>query len=123
MIKGIVHNNRPLIPVIVGWTLGVQELIALVDTGFTGELKVSPDTATELGLEITHAEPVSLGNDQVVNMSASLALVSMEGTKNVVNVLISQGKPIIGVSLLRKFGYTLTIDFKFNALELRSTST
>ena len=111
MIKGVVHNNRPLISIIVGWKLGVQEIIALVDTGFTGELKLSPEKATELGLQTTHTESV--------NMQASLALVSMEGAVNTVNVLISQGIPIIGIELLRRFGYSLNIDLKYNLLILQ----
>src|SRR3989344_2292176 len=102
MIKGTVHNNRPLIPLIVGWKLGVQEIIALVDTGFTGELKISPEKAVELGLRTTHTEPVTLADEKTINMRASLALVSMEGAVNVVSVLIAQGIPIIGVSLLRR---------------------
>src|SRR3989338_3860829 len=112
MIKGVIHNNRPLISLVVGWKLGVQDLIALVDTGFTGELKISPEKAIELGLQTTHTEPVILADEKTVNMEASLALVSMEGSANTVSVLIAQGIPIIGVSLLRRFGYTLNIDFK-----------
>lgn len=119
MIRGIVHNNRPLISVVVGWKLGVQEVVALVDTGFTGELKISPEKATELGLEITHTEPVTLGDDKTVDMEASLAMVSMEGNPNVVSVLIAQGIPIIGVGLLRRFGYALNMDVKYNSLVLQ----
>jgi len=119
MIKGIVHNNRPLISLIVGWKLGVQETAALVDTGFTGELKISPEKAVELGLQITHTEPVVLGDEKTVYMQASLAVVSMEGVMNVVNVLVSQGIPIIGVGLLRRFGYALNMDVRYNSLVLQ----
>jgi len=119
MIKGIVHNNRPLISLIIGWKLGVQEIIALVDTGFTGELKISPDKAVELGLETTHTEPVKLADENIVNMEASLAIVSMEGAVNVVDVLIAKGMPIIGVGLMRRFGYALNIDLKYNTLNLQ----
>lgn len=119
MIKGVISNNRPLISTIIGWRLGVQEVIALVDTGFTGELKISPEKAIELGLQTTHTERVMLGDEKEVFMPASLALVSMEGTTNVVNVLIAQGITIIGVGLLRKFGYALNIDFKYNSLILQ----
>jgi len=119
MIKGVVHNNQPLISLIVGWKLGVQEIIALVDTGFTGELKLSPEKITELGLATTHAEPVTLGNENTVNMPASIAMVSMDGVPNVVNVLIAKGQPIIGVGLLKRFGFTLNIDFKYSVLTLQ----
>ena len=119
MIRGIIHDNRPLISLIVGWKLGVQETVALVDTGFTGELKISPQTAIELGLQITHTEPVILGDQKTVNMQASLAVVSMEGVMNVVNVLVTEGITIIGVGLLRRFGYALNMDVKYNSLVLQ----
>ena len=80
MIKGIVHNNRPLISLIVGWKLGVQEIVALVDTGFTGELKLSPEKATELGLQTTHTETVMLADEKTVNMQASLAFYLLFST-------------------------------------------
>ncbi len=121
MIRGTIHNNRPFISLIVGWRLGVQETVALVDTGFTGELKISPQKALELGLQITHAEPVTLADEKTVTMPASLALVSMEGVRNVVNVLVSQGTTIIGVGLLRRFGYALNMDVKYNSLILEKS--
>lgn len=121
MIKGAIYNNRPLISLIVGWRLGVQETVALVDTGFTGELKISPEKALELGLQITHAEPVTLADEKTVYMQASLALVSMEGVRNVVNVLVSQGTTIIGVGLLRRFCYALNMDVKYNSLILQKS--
>ena len=118
-IRGVIHENQPLVSLIIGWRLGVQEIVALVDTGFTGELKVPPDKAVELGLEITHAESVALADEKTVPMGASLAVVSMEGTAKVVNVLVGKGVAIIGVGLLQRFGYTLTIDFKQNTLLLQ----
>ena len=121
MIRGTIHNNRPFISLIAGWRLGVQETVALVDTGFTGELKISPEKALELGLQITHAEPVTLADEKTVYMQASLALVSMEGVRNVVNVLVSKGTTIIGVGLLRRFGYALNMDVKYNSLLLQKS--
>lgn len=119
MIRGIVHNNRPFISLIIGWQLGVQEIVALVDTGFTGELKIPEEKTSELGLILTHTEPVRLADESLVNMPASLALVSMEGIVNVANVLISKGLPVIGVGLLKRFGYILNINFKYNTLTLQ----
>lgn len=119
MIKGIIHNNRPLISLVVGWERGVQEIVALVDTGFTGELKISPEKALELGLQTTHAEPVTLADENTIYMQASLALVAMEGVANVVNVLIAKGMPIIGIGLLRRYGYALNMDVKYNSLILQ----
>lgn len=119
MIKGVIYNNRPLISLVVGWKLGVQEFVALVDTGFTGELKISPEKALELGLQTTHTERVTLADENEVFMQASLALVNLEGVANVVNVLISKGIPTIGVGLLRRYSYILNMDVKYNSLILQ----
>jgi len=118
MLRGIVHENKPLVSLIVGWHLGVQEIVALVDTGFTGELKIPPSKVPELGLQITHTEPICLANNKVANMRASIVSVSMEGAVNVVDVLVDDGIPIIGVGLLKRFGYILNIDFKYDFLTL-----
>lgn len=119
MIKGIIHNNRPLIRLTVGWKLGVQEIIALVDTGFTGELKISSEKASELGLQTTHTERVILADENEVYMQGSLAVVSLEGIANVVNVLISKGIPIIGMNFLRRYGYILNMNVKQDSLILQ----
>lgn len=118
MIRGVIHESQPLLPLVVAWQESVQELVALVDTGFTGELKVSPATATELGLTISHAEPVSLADDQIVTMPASLANVVMEGDKKAVDVLVGEGQPTIGVGLLKRFCYHLEIDFSRDQVSL-----
>lgn len=118
MISGIISNNQPFISIVVGWQW-IQQLPVLVDTGFTGELKVPLSKVLELGLQITHAEPVLLANNTRVYMRASLARVLMEDTINVVNVLISDGIPTIGVGLLKRFRYTLSMDFRYNILSLQ----
>ena len=41
MVRGIVHKNRPVIKLTVGWGQKTQKVVTLVDTGFTGELKLS----------------------------------------------------------------------------------
>lgn len=119
MINGVVGNNKPLAPIIIGWRYGVQEVLALVDTGFTGELKVSPQQVANLGLVVTHTEPVSLGDNREVDMQCSLAVVNLEGVANVVNVLIAPGDIIIGVGLLKRFGYILNANFRIDSLSLR----
>lgn len=118
MIKGAFDGNRPLISLVVGWQLEVQEMVALIDTGFTGELKLSSVRASKLGLQVTHTELITLANEKSVNMPAGLAVVAMEGAKNTVSVLISEGTPIIGVGLLKKFGYNLNINFKTESIIL-----
>ncbi len=121
MVSGEVINNRPLIALTVAWKSSVQRLVVLIDTGFTGELKLSEETAKELGLEVTHTESVQLGNGESKFMPASLALVDMEGTSRLVDVLINPGDTIVGVGLFKKFKYKLTVDFRINSLSLQKS--
>lgn len=122
MIQGFFNNNRPAIFIVVASSKGgVQEIPVLVDTGFTGELKIGPNKALELGLKISHTEPITMGDGRTSGMGASLARVSMEGIANTANVLIGEGKDVIGVGLLKGFGYTLNADFKYNNFYLKKS--
>lgn len=112
MVKGIVRKNRPLINLVVGWGLKTKEIVALVDTGFTGELKLSPKEVLDLGIMPTHLGSIQLANGKDAKMFSGMAMVSMEGIENIVSTLIADGIPIIGVGLLKRFGYNLNIDFK-----------
>lgn len=121
MISGVLGKaNRPLIPLVVGWNRGVQEMVALIDTGFSGELKIPPKMIDELGLEVTHVEQVLLANGEHAYMQASLAFVAMEGATQEVNVLISEGPAVIGGGLLKLFGYKLIVDYKGDSVVLEN---
>lgn len=119
MVKGIVHKNRPVIKLTIGWESKTQKIIVLVDTGFTGELKLSPKEILDLGIIPTHAESIELANGKRTKMFASLARVCIEGIENNVATLIGDGIPTIGVGLLKRFGYNLNIDFKNDLLVLQ----
>lgn len=119
MIRGLVGKEiQPAIPLMVGWNRGVQEITAMVDTGFSGELKIPPKMITELGLEITHVQPVLLANGTSATMQASVAFVAMEGDTKEVSVLISEGRAVIGGGLLKMFGYKLIVDYKNGSVTL-----
>jgi clan AA aspartic protease len=98
--------------------LKAEKAIVLVDTGFTGELKLSAKAALNLNILPDRLERVELADGKIVKMSAGFAEVSMEGIKNKVEVLISDSMPTIGVGLLKRFGYNLKIDFKKDYLLL-----
>lgn len=122
MIRGSIIKNRPLMGLTVAWKERSQNLVVLVDTGFTGELKLSEETAQELGLQITHTQQVQLGDGKDVSMASSLALVDLEGVSTVVSVLVSPGDTMVGVGLFKKFQYVMHLDFKFNTLLLERSA-
>lgn len=118
MLKGEVRQNRPLISIVVGWKLGVQTQLALIDTGFTGELRLSEEKAIELGLEKTHIKKVEFGNGKAEYLWYAPAIVSLEGVNQLVDAMIAPGEVVIGVELMKKFEYILKIDFCTGRLTL-----
>lgn len=120
MVTGIVYKNRPVVKISVGRGLKMQKIVALVDTGFTGRLKLPPKAALDLDILPDRVEIVRLANGKTERMFAGVADISMEGVKNSVEVLISSGIPAIGVGLLKTFDYNLNIDFKKDTLSLIS---
>ena len=120
MIEGNIANNRPYIPLTIGWGSAVENIVALVDTGFSGGIKIPPRSVDDLGLSVSHTESVILGDGQTVNMAASTVYVDMGGIVNIVNAVIAPGDIVIGVGLMKKFGCLLTADFKHSRLRLKS---
>lgn len=119
MIKGFFIENIPFIPIIVAWGQSVQFPVFVLDTGFTGDLLVTPAIAKKLGLVNIAVTPVEIADGRKVNMRSALALASLEGTVNHIEVLISDGKPLAGISLLSKFGYKAIVDCKYKTVALK----
>lgn len=111
MIKGVfVRDTVPIIKVAVAWEHAVQTPYFILDTGFTGDLQVTPEIAQELGLSITGVTDVRIASGEVVTIPMASALASMEGLVRNIQVLIQEGFPLAGISLLSKFDYKATID-------------
>lgn len=118
MINGTFVENIPLIQVIIGWGQSVQSPFFVLDTGFTGDLQVTPKIAEELGLRVVGVTPTRIANGQVVNTPTALAVAGMEGAVDYIQVLISNSMPLAGISLLTKFSYKATVDCKHRTIAL-----
>jgi len=119
MIHGVFVQNTPWLKIIVGWKQSIQEPFVILDTGFTGDLQVTPKIAKELNLEVTGVTKMQIANGKVVNTPVALALASMEGEKNYVQVLISGGAPLLGISFLSRFSYKAVVNCKNKTIILR----
>lgn len=109
MITGYIRSDRPHIPIAIGQGQNVQEIVALVDTGFTGELKLSPELAKDLGITTKEVQDVMVGNGENAPHGVGRAYVSMDGIKREVSVFVGNGPTVIGIKLLRNFGFKLTV--------------
>ena len=113
----IANNRIPKLDIIVAWAQGAQILRSLIDTGFTGALAVPTNIARELGLQVKGIEDVTYGDGSIKPTPTALAVaVLADGTKKVVNVLITEGSPAIGVQFL--MDYELKMNFKYYTIDL-----
>ena len=113
MVKGVFVENIPFISVVVGWGRSVQSSFFILDTGFTGDLQITPKIAQELGLKIVGVTKTRVANGQTIQVPVALAIASMEDAVNYVQVMISESMPLAGISFLTKFGYKAIVDCKY----------
>lgn len=118
MVNGVFVENIPFFQVVIGWGQAVQNPFVVLDTGFTGDLQVTPKMAKELGLNIIGVTQARIANGQVIDIPVALALVAMEGVINNIQVLISESMPLAGISFLSKFGYKAIVDCKHKTVLL-----
>ena len=85
MVQGQFRNNAPLIQVVVAWGQAVQAPFVILDTGFTGDLQVTPEIAQELGLKVIGVTKTQIANGAIVNVPVALAIAVMEGVNTSFN--------------------------------------
>jgi len=105
--------------VVVAWVRSVQVPFVILDTGFTGDLQVTPQIAEELGVKVAGVTKTQIANGDVVDVPVALAVAAMEGETKYVEVLISESSPLAGINLLTKFGYKAIVDCKFRSVVLQ----
>ena len=118
MVSGVFVENTPFIKVVIGWGQSVQAPFVVLDTGFTGDLQVTPKIATELNLQVAGVTKAQVASGQIIEVPAALAIAEMEGATNIIQVLISDSVPLVGISFLTKFGYKAMVDCKYRAVTL-----
>ncbi|TSC77515.1 MAG: hypothetical protein G01um101424_362 [Parcubacteria group bacterium Gr01-1014_24] len=118
MVSGAFVEDLPFIRVDIAWGQAVQAPFFILDTGFTGDLQVTPKIANELGLDVAGVTTARIANGQIVQVPTALALALMEGEVQSVQVLISESFPLAGISFLSKFGYKAIVDCKNKTVAL-----
>lgn len=126
MIRGRFLENPQNVPVVeltLAWGIAIIKQFFILDTGFTGDLKISKEKAEELGLDPIGAERISFADNRSTEAPIALAYTAMEDVTNkqAVSVVIDDGAPLVGIGLLTKFGYKATIDCKWRTVELEKS--
>lgn len=107
-----IERMLPMIQAVILWGQSIQTPYFVLDTGFTGDLVVTSKMAQELGLKVDGATRAENANGTIVSLPSASAVASIEGRKLLVTVLISDSRPLLGISFLEKFKYKAIIDCK-----------
>ena len=118
MIKGFFIDNSPWVEVLIRWGDEAQRSLAVLDTGFTGDLQITPKMAQELRLKSSSTINVQIANGQTIKVPVVFAVSSMEGEIKYVQALVSDGTPLVGINFLSKFSYKATVDCKNKIVSL-----
>lgn len=113
------ENNQIHIDIEVGSPLAPKILkktiTAKIDTGFTGDLQLTYDVAFPLGLTLKGFQPWTLADKSTVTFLECLGFVVFNGKTELATIDVKPaGSILIGVTLLRKLGCELRIDFVNN---------
>ena len=91
----------------------------VLDTGFTGDLQITPEIAVYLGLKSKGVSKVQIANGQIVDMSIANVKATIEDVTKPVRATISNGMPLVGIEFLSRFGYTVIMDCKNKEIFLK----
>ena len=106
MIEGYVrlaeHGSEPVIGIrVLGGNALEMEVEAVADTGFTGELTLSPGMIEHLALVPTGSRDATLADDHTVDVAAYDAEVLWHERVTRIEALAMGGTPLVGMELLR----------------------
>lgn len=117
------ENNRIEVEIEVSSLLSPEilkrKITGIVDTGFTGDLQLTYDVAFPLGLTLKGFQAWKVADGSTVNFLDCLGWVALGGSKVISSIDVKPaGLVLIGMSLLRKLGCEMKIDFASNIAEI-----
>jgi len=120
MVEGFMTGNVPFITATVENKKNILDIIFTLDTGFTEDLLVTPEIASELELDSENFSELYVANGEKVTLNFTNANAIMEGSNKKIQVLISNGIPLLGIGFLTKFGYKAIVDCKERTVVLEN---
>ena len=109
MITGkIIDNQEAIIELKIVDANDTETVEAIIDTGFTGELTLPGNLIDRLGLPRIGGLPITLGDGNEIDVGLYLGMVLWQGEDRIVQVLRTDGRPLVGMSLL--YGNRLILD-------------
>ena len=119
MITGKFVGDTPFIQVTVLGKDNFQSPFFVLDTGFSGDLQITPQIASDLELRLDSEINARVADGSVIEVPTTLTMAEMEGSINDVEVFVSHGMLLAGISFLTKFGYTAVVDCAYRTVTLK----
>ena len=112
MIEGVVNAAyEPVVALAVQGPLGqTSEIEAVVDTGFTGFLAVTPALATELGLALEGTSRATLADGSEVTFDVYDVAVLWDGQPRYVLADAAETTPLVGMRLLDRHNLNIDVE-------------
>ncbi len=112
MIEGVVNAAyEPVITIVVQGQAGrTREIEAVIDTGFTGFLTVTPSLATELGLDFRGTSRATLADGSEVMLPSYGVAVLWDGQPRFVEADAANATPRVGMRMLDR--HNLNVEVK-----------
>jgi clan AA aspartic protease len=115
MLGHVNSRLEPLLPLTLQGENGLaHDLIAVVDTGFTGELSVAEDVLIALGLTDISNGTFVMADGTVTLARIYSATIDWSGQPRRIRINAVSGEPLVGAKLLE--GHRLCIDMVADGL-------
>ena len=115
-------TNLPYIEVSIFSGKKILHAECILDTGFSGCLKLDKETADKLGIITVEEAHLITANGEKVHADLARAYVEMEGRKRLAEILIVPGVRLAGVDLFSIFGYKAVVDCRNRTAHLERTN-
>ena len=111
MIEGMVNSfYEPVVILTVGGPSGrTGEIEAVVDTGFTGFLTVTPALAAEFGLDFRGTSRATLADGSEVTLPVYGIAVLWDGQPRYVEADAADATPLVGMRMLDRHNLNIEV--------------
>ena len=112
MIEGVVNAAyEPVVVLVVQGPSGqASEIEAIIDTGFTGFLTVTPALATELGLSLEGTSRATLADGSEVNFDVYDVAALWDGQPRYVLADAADTTPLVGMRMLDRHNLNIDVE-------------
>lgn len=110
MIQGQINSlNEPVVPLIVRGFQGRElALEAILDTGFSGHISLTPEQKTFLDLLPSEVADSTLADGTIKTILLYTVIVVWDGIERLALAVVEDATPLVGMALME--GFRLTMD-------------